>query len=836
MPAPFSHMWPDDVAHALVRAVSRLFSTLCRCTGNLPGPGAGMSAGAARTSHRTTALLAVLIATVAYGATPPRLTVPFDPNWRFFRGDAQGAQDPDFDDPYWAILNLPHDWSIEGPFDQKNPAGGAGAFLPTGVGWYRKHFLLPGFHDGQRLFLEFDGVMGVSDVWVNGAHLGRRPNGSVSFQYELTPHLHFTEREINVVAVRVDNAAQPASRWYAGSGIYRHVRLVITRPIHLAHWSTVVTTPHVSAAEAAVHVAATVVNQSAEARDVSLQVAIVGSDGQTVETAETGSQSVAPGGSAGFQKDLVVRSPQLWDLEHPALYAAVVRVRSADAAWDEETTSFGIREFHFDAATGFHLNGKPRKILGVCLHQDAGALGAAVPLGIWERRLKLLKQFGVNAIRTAHNPAAPEFLDLCDRMGFLVMEEAFDTWKSAKTPYDYHLYFDEWSKIDVRDMVLRDRNHPGIVLYSAGNEIRDTPNAESAKATLQSLLDVFHLYDPARPVTQALFRPNVSHDYDDGLADMLDVVGQNYREDEILAAHEAKPSRKIIGTENGHDLKVWLALRDHPAYAGQFLWSGFDYLGESRAWPAIGAGSGLFDRTGRPRPRAFQRMSWWSAEPMVYIARRAGAGIATPADPAFDPLERRPDILSDWTPSDRSPHIETVEVYSNCETVELLLNGKSLGSRPKPADDSPRTWRVQFEPGTVQAIARNQGQVAAKFELRTAGKPARVALAADRETLSFNWDDTVYLTATIVDENGVPVPGATNPVTFQGRGPAYFAAVDNGDNSSHESFRGLERKAYDGQCIAILKANAPAGKATMTASAAGLAASTVTIEVATPRR
>jgi len=371
--------------------------------------------------------------------------------------------------------------------------------------------------------------------------------------------------------VRADNSGQPASRWYAGAGIYRHVRLLVTEPVHLDQWATFVTTPQVAAGEATVRIQTSVVNQSDAARTVTLEVAILGADGKTVKIAETALQAVAAGKSADFEQEIAVQSPDIWNLDHPALYRAVASVRAGKTTLDDEVVAFGIRKFHFDAATGFWLNGRNFKLKGVCLHHDGGAVGAAVPLRVWERRLEQLKRLGVNAIRTAHNPPAPEFLDLCDRMGFLVMDEMFDCWTVAKNPYDYHLYFRDWSLTDTRDTVLRDRNHPSIVVYSAGNEIRDTPNAELAIGILKGLVDAFHKTDPTRPVSQALFRPNASHDYEDGLADLLDVIGQNYRENEILAAHAAKPTRRILGTENQHGREVWLALRDNPPYAGQFL-------------------------------------------------------------------------------------------------------------------------------------------------------------------------------------------------------------------------------------------------------------------------
>ena len=676
--------------------------------------------------------------------------------------------------------------------------------------------------------------MANSDVWINGFHLGKRPYGFVSFRYELTGHLHFGAAGANVVAVRADTSAQPASRWYSGAGIYRHVRLMVTDRVHLDQWATFVSTPKVGAGEATVRVETTVVNQSDAPRTVALEVTLAAPDGKTVKSAETRPQTVAAGSSAAFAQDLAIPSPKLWDLLHPVLYRAIARVRAGKATLDEEAVSFGIREFHFDAATGFWLNGANFKIKGVCLHHDGGAVGAAVPLGVWERRLDALRALGVNAIRTAHNPVAPEFLDLCDRMGLVVMDELFDCWTVAKNPYDYHLNFREWSKADARDTVRRDRNHPSIVLYSAGNEIHDTPKAELAKEILGGLIEVFHQADPTRPVTQALFRPNVSHDYEDGLADMLDVVGQNYRENEILAAHNAKPSRRILGTENQQGPEVWRALRDNPPYAGQFLWAGIDYLGESRSWPTISSASGLLDRTGAVKPQGYQRQSWWSEKPMVRMARRVAAELAGPVDPGYEAAERRRlrTLYSDWTPANQATHAEDVEVYSNCEQVELYLNGKSLGSQSLPADASPRHWRVPWEPGAIRAVGRNGGREAAAQELRTAGPAAAIVLASDRGTLSTGWDDVAYVTATVVDAAGVAVPGGTAKIAFEVSGPGVLVAVDNGDSASVEPFQASARTVFDGRCIAILRASAASGQIQLKAAAAGLAAGSIRIETA----
>jgi beta-galactosidase len=512
----------------------------------------------------------------------------------------------------------------------------------------------------------------------------------------------------------------------------------------------------------------------------------------------------------------------------------VASVRAGKTTLDDEVVPFGIREFHFDAATGFWLNGRNFKLKGVCLHHDGGAVGAAVPLSVWERRLRALRDLGVNAIRTAHNPVAPEFLDLCDRLGLLVMDEMFDCWTVAKNPYDYHLYFREWSKTDVRDTVRRDRNHPSIVIYSAGNEIHDTPKADLAKEILGGLLEVFHQADPTRPVTQALFRPNVSHDYEDGLADMLDVVGQNYREPEILAAHSAKPSRKIVGTENQQGPEVWRALRDNPPYAGQFLWAGIDYLGESRRWPTISSASGLLDRTGAVKPQGYQRESWWSGKPMVRMVRRVAAELAGPVDPGYEAAARRRlrTLYEDWTPTNAAAHEEDVEVYGNCEEVELFLNGKSLGSQSLPADATPRHWRVPYEPGLIRAVGRNGGREAATHEMRTAGEAAAIVLATDRGTLTAGWDDVAYVTATVVDSKGVVVPGAEAKIAFEVSGPGVLVAVDNADPSSIEPFQASARTVFDGRCIAILRASAAGGQIALKAAAAGLAGGSIRIGTA----
>jgi beta-galactosidase len=807
----------------------------------------------------------LLLLAVVLPAQKPRVVAQFTTGWRFLQADAPGAEKPGFDDSAWTGVTVPHDWSIAGPFKEDAPSTGAGAFAPTGIGWYRKAFTVPAAdaipNAARRTYIVFDGVMANSDVYLNGELLGHRPYGYVSFYYELTPHLH---PGVNMIAVRVDDSQQPASRWYPGAGINRQVRLVTVDDTHIVPWGTFVTTPEVSAGSATVHVRSTVTNESAAPVTLSLRVHLTAPNGGAAvgaKDAVSGAPvTVAPGATADLSAEVRVPKPDRWDLDHPAMYTARAMVLRNGKVVDDEDVPFGIREFHFDADQGFFLNGVHHKIYGVGLHTDGGAVGTAVPLAVWERRLTQLRKLGVNAIRTAHNPPAPEFLDLADRMGFLVMDEMFDCWTVGKNKYDYHLYFKDWAIRDLTDTVMRDRNHPSIILWSAGNEIHDTPNPQIAIPILTSLVTNFHLNDPTRPVTQALFRPNASHDYEDGLADLLDVVGQNYREQEILAAHAQKPTRKIIGTENTHDRNQWIAMRDHPEYSGQFLWSGIDYLGESRSWPTIGSGSGLLNSVALPHGRAYERQSWWSTTPMVAMVRRVAVVRAAPVDPGYanatstdqtagaapqraarsralppDPSVRFSEpLLADWTPKDLGPHVENVDIYTNAEEVELFLNGKSIGTDKLHADASAITFKVPFEPGTLKAVARSQGKVVATQELKTAGKPARILFTADAPggMMTPDWNDTRYVIATLADEAGTTIPDSTTEVHFAVSGPAKIVAVDNGNFKDIEPFQGTQRQLYLGNALALVRATASTGSITVTATVDGMPPATLRLNAA----
>lgn len=777
--------------------------------------------------------LSFLASALSAAPAQSRVVQQFTSGWRFLQNDVVDAQQPGFDDSSWKPVTLPHDWSIAGPFDAKAPAGQGGAFLPTGIGWYRKSFTVSQKDSSRRTFVVFDGVMANSDVWINGYHLGHRPYGYVSFVYDMTGHLNYGPHVRNIIAVRCDNSKQPASRFYSGAGINRQVRLVTVSNEHIVPWGTFVTTPQVSADSATINIRSSVINQAAKPSDLSLSVTLLAPDGHRVKTATSPATTVPSDQTSDLTAEIVIPKPDRWDLDHPVLYTIHAVLLRDGKPVDDELVPFGIREFHFDADKGFFLNGRNLKIKGAALHDDAGALGTAVPLEAWRVRLTALRKLGVNAIRTAHNPPAPEFLDLADRMGFLVMDEMFDCWTVAKNPYDYHLYFRDWSLRDTADTVRRDRNHPSIILWSAGNEIHDTPHPDIAIPILKSLVATFHKNDPTRPVTQALFRPNASHDYDDGLADLLDVVGQNYREKEILAAHAQKPSRKIVGTENTHDRNQWLAMRDHPEYSGQFIWVGADYLGEAGKWPRIGNGSGLLDRTDYPHPVGLERESWWATEPNVHIVRRIAPSDQAATDPGYEavPPRFRQVLFRDWNPRVTSAHTEKVEIYTNAQQVELTLNGKSLGTQKLHADASPLTWQVPFAPGVLRAIATTDGKVVATDELCTAGKPAKLLLTSENgTTLSPDWNDVRQLAVRVVDANGIPVPDSDTLIHFSIAGPGKILGVDNGSNTDHDSFQSSDRKLFEGRAIAIIRANTSSGSIHVTATAEGLPPVTIKLD------
>jgi len=794
-------------------------------------------------------VLALLLALLAQ-----RQTQSFDHGWRFHLGDVPGANAVPFDDTAWRTLDLPHDWSIEGEFSEQNPAGVAGGALPGGVGWYRKTFTVPARDSGKVVFVEFDGVYRNSEVWINGQYLGKRPYGYSSFRYELTPNVRFGAGR-NVIAVRVDNSQQPNSRWYSGSGIYRHVRLVTSDPMHVAQWGTYITTPVVSVDSSHVTIRTSLRNERQVEQPIVLSTVVYDSAGREVAAVST--MGRIPGDSvAELVQDLTVSRPVLWSVERPYLYRAVSRVRCGNRLCDTYTTPFGVRSFVFRADSGFFLNGRPVKIRGVCLHHDLGALGAAVNTRAIERQLQIMRAMGVNALRTSHNPPAPELLDLTDRMGFIVMDEAFDMWKKEKTPYDYHLDWDAWHVRDLSDMVLRDRNHASVFIWSIGNEVMEQwNNGDSTAAPIaRELAGIVRALDPTRPITQAA--NNGSPQNPVFHAGALDLLGHNYHH-EVWADFPAQyPGAKFIITEamsalnsrgvyqqpsdsvavyytpyeknrgpqppkNGrlssydNSRAFWGSLHEeslrlferYPFLSGIFVWQGIDYLGEPTPyeWPARSSYFGVVDLAGFPKDPFYLYQSVWTEQPMLHLL------------PHWN-----------WTPGD------TIDVwaYTNADAVELFLNGTSLGTKRKPEPVSHLMWRVAYTPGTLRAVSRKEGRVWANAEVRTAGTPVRVALAPDRARLRANGDDLSFVTVTVQDRAGALVPTAEPLIRFRLSGrDARIVGVDNGDQTSHTSFKANQVRLFNGKALVIIRAGTRPGTVTLTAAGDGLTPSAVPLQL-----
>lgn len=777
----------------------------------------------------------------------PRTIVSFNKDWKFFLGDDSSAITSDYVDSAWRTLNLPHDWSIEGSFSQDNPARPEGGALPTGIAWYRKKFTLPASSGDKNVFIDFDGVYQNSEVWINGRYLGKRPNGYSSFRYDLTPYVKFGE-EINVVAVRVDNSAQPNSRWYSGSGIYRNVWLVTTGRVHVDHWGTFITTPRIGDGAAKVDLTVKV-HSSQKVSDVSVRTRLYDREGEKV--ADNSTALELNDSTAEITQTFSIRNSVVWSVTDPYLYKAVTSVFVEDELTDTYETTFGIRSFRFDDEKGFILNDQPLKILGVCNHHDLGALGSAVNTRAIERQLEILKGMGCNAIRTAHNPPAPELLDLCDRMGFIVMDEAFDMWKKKKTSKDYHLHWDEWHTRDLQDMIRRDRNHPSVFVWSIGNEIREQFDSTGITIT-RELVDIVKSLDTTRPVTSALTEnvPVKNFIYQSGA---LDLLGFNYKHQAYPDLPKNFPGQKFIATENmsalatrGHyDMpsdsirrwpidhktplagnpdwtvsaydnvsaywgstheETWKVVKKLEFISGLFIWTGFDYLGEPipYPWPARSSYFGVVDLAGFPKDAYYLYKSEWTPEPVLHLF------------PHWS-----------WEPGKK---VDVWAYYNNADEAELFLNGTSLGIRKKEGGDLHVMWRVPFQPGTLKAVTRKNGATVLTKEIKTAGRPAKIVLAADRTMLKADGKDLSFITVSILDSDGNLVPDADNLVQFAVTGEGSIAGVDNGYQASMESFKASQRKAFNGLCLAIIQTGEKSGTITITARAEGLPPTSLTLE------
>lgn len=783
-------------------------------------------------------LAASLAGLTALAQAEDARTRNFDADWRFHQGDVEDGQGADFDSSDWRALDLPHDWSIEGPKDRKHSNGQRLGYVPTGIGWYRKSFELPENLAGQKVFITFGGVFRNSEVWINGESLGKRPYGYSTFQYDLTPHLEFGGN--NLLAVRVDNSSQPNSRWYTGSGIYRSVELAVTDKLHVKHWGTTVTTPEISDERATVKLRTEVRNEHDDARDAELVTRIVGPDGQAVASERT-RQSIPAGEEFSFEQSIEVPDPQRWGIETPLLYRAESVVRVGEQVLDRVVTEFGIREIALDKDRGFLLNGEVVKMKGVNLHHDGGSLGAAVPLRAWERRLEILKSIGCNAIRTSHNPPSTELLKLCDRMGFVVIDEAFDKWGKP-----YNRSFPEWGERDLKDMIRRDRNHPSVVMWSVGNELTNQGD-EDYLEQLEELVEWCRETDPTRPVTVAL-RPKstsgkkMTREVVE-IASRVDAISCNYQEQWFDDFREADPEILVIGSEiypyfrgEGDNYKAfkelnpWLDAEDNDYVLGSFYWTGIDYLGEAaNGWPFHGWNGSLIDTCGHIRAVGHLAKSFWDEEPMVRIA------VQDEAVGDLKPTKEHwgwPAMRSHWTLPKAEGRTVKVFTFTNCPEVELFANGESLG-RKKLADFPDRmiAWEVPYEPGVLEARGIAGDETQARHELRSAGEAAKIRLRVDRESIAADGRDLAFVDVVVTDKDGIPVPGAKTKVEFVVEGPGRIIGVDNGDLTSMESYKGNSRSAYHGRAQAIVQSTGEPGRLTVTAKAEGLEGAEVRVGI-----
>ncbi|MFM9553669.1 MULTISPECIES: glycoside hydrolase family 2 TIM barrel-domain containing protein [Streptomyces] len=832
------------------------------------------------------------------GPTATRRTVPLRDGWRFAlvnpggitdpTGEYADAARPGFDDSAWRQVAVPHDWSIElAPTTEHGTTSGTG-FFPGGLGWYRTAFTLPRSLAGKRISVEFDGVYMDSYVHCNGTEVGRHPYGYTGFAFDLTDLLHTDDATENVIAVKVQNRL-PSSRWYSGSGIYREARLVVTDPVHVARWGTYVTTPDVTDERALVRGRTTVVNASGGAADVEVVSRVVDARGRTV--ART-SSTVAVTDTATETHELTVREPRRWDFADPHRYTLTTELRVGGRTTDTHRTPFGIRTFRFDPDEGFHLNGTPHKIKGVDLHHDLGALGAAVHADAIRRQMTIMKSMGVNALRTSHNPPSPEMIEVCEDLGIVMTVEAFDCWRSPKTRYDYGRFFDEWADRDITEMVLAARNSPAVLMWSLGNEVSEFTSA-SGLVMADRLIAALKASDDTRPVVIGSHRhrsvPTPGTPGDLILA-KLDGLGLNYNTAKSVDALHARyphlflfesesssetstrgvyqeperlntgenhtPGRRGVSSYD-NNLASWTMSgeyghkkdRDRKWFAGQFLWSGIDYLGEPTPYdvfPVKASFFGAVDTAGFPKDMYHLFRSQWTGEPMVHL------------------------LPMTWN-HDKGDMIE-VWAYSNVATVELFLNGKSLGTRrfdekktpdgrsyletteptgdDKTFTDGPYpgsytspggsagklhlTWKVPYVPGELKAVARRDGRVVATDVLRTAGEPHAVRLTADRKSLAADGRSLAFVTAEIVDARGVVVPDAEHLITFDVRGGS-LAGLDNGREESAERYQASTRTAFGGKALAIVRSGVEAGSVRVTARVAGLRTGRVSVR-ATPAR
>ncbi|MBL0738666.1 DUF4982 domain-containing protein [Flavobacterium sp. GN10] len=792
--------------------------------------------------------IALLFSVSVFAQKQARIVEDFNKNWNFKLGDHPEAINSNFNISDWRALQLPHDWSIEGAFDKDAKTKQAQGFLPAGKGWYRKVFTVPANWKNKTVSIEFDGVFKNSEVFINGKSLGIRPNGYISFGYDLSPYVNYGQA--NTIAVKVDNDAQPNSRWYTGSGIYRNVRLVATNKIHVAKWGTYVTTRIISKEKAVVDIDIDVKNDLTKNKLFKLVSTVL--DKNNIEVAKGISDGNIPANSIlQVRQNINMENPILWDTENPYLYKISTKVYDGSTLIDTYETPLGFRFFNFDSEKGFSLNGVPTKIYGVCLHHDNGALGAVENIHAVRRKLTLMKEMGANAIRMSHNPHSLEMMQLCDEMGFIVQDEAFDVWKKKKVTNDYHKDWDAWHKQDLEDFIKRDRNHPSVMMWSIGNEIREQFDSTGIAIT-RELAKIVKSLDTTRPVTSALTENLIEKNfiYQSGA---LDLLGFNYKHEDYKDFPTKFKGQKILASESvsaletrGHydqsdaikawpikhgapfdgnaDWTVsaydqvksywgatheenWKTIKSQDFMAGTFIWTGFDYIGEPDPYPYPARSSyfGIVDLAGLPKDVYYMYQSEWSKKTVLHI-------------------------LPHWNWI-KDQEINVWAYYNNADEVELFLNGKSLGKKSKQSDDLHIEWKVKFEPGTLKAVSRKAGKVVLEKEIKTAGKASKIDLKADKTSIKNDTYDLVYVTVSMLDKDGNLVPNAMDLINFEVTGGGKLVGVDNGYQANLESFKANSCKLFNGKCVVIIQSNGKSENIQLKATASGLQASTIKVEV-----
>ena len=770
--------------------------------------------------------------------------------WQFKLEDVSGAQMPTFDASKWRILDLPHDWSVEGVYspDLFSCTG----FLPGGIGWYRKTLLIPAEKQEEKVFIYFEGVYNYSEVFVNGHSVGKRPNGYASFLYDLTPYIEYGKE--NVLAVRVDHSRSADSRWYTGSGIYRDVCLIYANPVHIDRWGVFYHTLKVDKNDALLQLETSVKNETNRSEKIQITWEILSNE-QKVVAKQSKQVSINAQAVVLSTEQISIKLPRLWSVNNPYLYKLKTSLSINGKVVDENIQSIGIRTTQFDANKGFALNGEWMKIKGACIHHDAGCLGAAVPKKVWERRLRTLKAIGCNAIRMSHNPQATDVYDLCDELGLLVMDEAFDEWEFPKKKWlegwnvgkpgfeGSASFFEEWSDRDVQEMVLRGRNHPSIIMWSIGNEVDypndpyshpilngssfnqpvyggyrpDQPSAIRLGNIAKRLAANVKQIDNSRPVTAALAGVIMSNETE--YPDALDITGYNYTENRYDMDHVKFPNRIIYGSENGHGMEGWKVVRDKDYIFGQFLWTGIDHLGESRSWPSRGSSSGLLDLGGFLKPRGYFRQALWSDSPVIYI----GTYVA--------PSQERNLSIDAWPIWNYSQgEIIRVVCYTNCEQSQLLLDGQVVGEI-KSYDDNTGiiTWDIPYKPGKLEAVGFIKGKETTRHAIQTSTQPHAIIATVDNSQLKKD-KDIAHIIVQIVDENGVPVMISDNEITCTINGPASLLGMEANNNRDMGNYRDNTQRVYHGRLIAYIQTTGEAGNIELSFTAPWLKSTSIALQ------